>query len=574
MGLNPDALYLDLLNDLEDFVGDARLFDRRFSLEEIDNPRVWAARKLTESFYKKYVDKIRPTADQLALDKFLASNERCKVWEKTSQAMLDDLLYGTFENECYKFFNRVCQDIRHYDDIFSRGRFGPGASVGSRGTDFYTKSFSSELTVTSLGLSHLWVDYVRKLPIWNEAESNRFDSFGEPYIVKGSRLSFVPKSSDVSRCICIEPGLNMFAQLGLGSILEDHLVRSFGIDLSIQPDYNRTLARIGSIEGQYFTIDLSSASDSISLKMLRSFLPKRFLFWLEKFRSPYVEIPSGDQVELSMVSSMGNGFTFPLQTAIFCCVVSSVYKVLDIKLEKPSIHSHGNFAVFGDDIIGVSESYRLMVRLLSMLGFTVNEEKSFNEGLFRESCGYDFYRGRYVRGVYIKTLRTPQARAVVINRLNHWSAATGIYLPRTVGRLIRSLRSHHAPLVPLYENDDAGIKVPLSLIKNLRIDKDTQSIFYRKWESVATRLRVTDSGIKVGRGKPRILNIPGLLLSFLHGSLRNHTISIRTGGLKYGRRRGVSSNWNWLPASGLTAVDGWRLENAITFNFIEGDPRG
>jgi len=246
----------------------------------------------------------------------------------------------------------------------------------------------------------------------------------------------------------------MYYQLGFGRILEQRLLH-WGINLRTQPKLNRELAYQGSISGEYSTIDLSSASDSLSVGVLRQILPPQFMRWLMLLRTPSVELPSGDKLRLNMISTMGNGFTFPLETTIFSAVVRAVIKVSG---DKPTA---GTWSVFGDDIILRTKYTPDCLRLLDLLGFTVNSSKTFVEGPFRESCGRDYYRGVDVRGVYIKSLKSPQDRYVAINKLNDWTATTGISLPSAVQYLLKSVKR---ALVSPFEGLDAGIQVPISCL--------------------------------------------------------------------------------------------------------------
>jgi hypothetical protein len=60
--------------------------------------------------------------------------------------------------------------------------------------------------------------------------------------------------------------------------------------------------------------------------------------------------------------------------------------------------------VFGDDIT-VPKRYAPYVMLaLEYFGLKVNRDKSFHQGLFRESCGTDAYAGNIVTPVYVRTL--------------------------------------------------------------------------------------------------------------------------------------------------------------------------
>lgn len=261
---------------------------------------------------------------------------------------------------------------------------------------------------------------------------------------------------------------------------------------------------------------------------------------------------------LNMISTMGNGYTFPLETLLFAAVVSAAAKVSSVPLLYPHGNRLGNFAVFGDDIIVPPEMVRNVLHLLSLLGFKTNEQKTFVEGPFRESCGRDFYSGHDVRGVYIKSLRTMQDRYVAINGLNLWSAKTGIYLPETVGLLVDSVR--FLP-VPPWENADAGIRVPLDIARS--ISHSRSGLFlYKAYKPVTKKLRVMDGEIVCPKGvKPRHYNPDGLLKSLLGGYIRSTSqkigsrkrrpdygiISIRHNRNTYTTKQEVAPSWDQLP---------------------------
>lgn len=558
------ALYQDLLDDLSRYLPQSVLADfsagRDVGSWPDITPKQVAALTLASTFYKKFIDDVSADADSAALGKFLDVNKRCGTWVCELRDSGDEILYGIFKQKLYEFFYPENGNplIHSFDNIMRRGRCGPGASVGSIGGDHYTKMYSSGLTFTSSAIYRAYRSYVDQYPNEADAELIRQAHYGHENIVPGNRLSFVPKKRDISRVICVEPTLNMYAQLGLGSILEDRLRRSFGIDFHYQPFWNRELARVGSGSGQYFTIDLESASDSMSLRMLREVLPPNVFAWFNLLRSPQCTLPNGTQVQMNMISTMGNGFTFPLQTILFTCMVSAAYDLEGIDTLPSSVDSLGNFGVFGDDIVGLASCHSNVRRLLRILGFTVNAEKSFFEGTFRESCGGDYFSGHPVRGVYVKTLRTPQARAVVLNRLHHWSSVTGIFLPKTTRTLYQSIPKR---FVPYWENDDAGIKVPFSLVDKMRRSRHTQSIKYRKWVNRVHRIKI--DGWQSLHRKGRIYNSYGLYLSFLSGHIRSSSITLRQREVDYTTKAAVAPCWD-PPRKVLVPDTSWqRWETAV-----------
>jgi len=572
-----DQLFDDLLCDLEAYLptGYKPGLDWGPDLD----PQSVAAISLVKSFYKKFRTSSRttPEGDAVASKKFLRSNERCRTWAYAPCTSLDEELMGEFKNLLYRFFYPQGHHlVFHLNDLFDRGRCGPGVAVGGRGEDFYTKFFDSPLACTSRQLEIAYSNAIAndQRSTWATADSNRASLWGDPTLVPGSRFSFVPKDDTTSRLIAIEPSLNMFYQLGLGRLLEERLVSFFGLDITSQPQINQEAARFGSVTDDLATLDLSNASDSLGLPMLEWALPRPTLDVLKLLRSPLGNL-SGEQLELHMVSTMGNGFTFPLETLVFSCVVVACIKSIGHQAVRPYSTSvtalepnelNGYWGVFGDDIICHKRVALRVIRLLGLLGFEVNSDKSFVEGVFRESCGRDFYRGRDVRGVYVKRLDTPESRYVAINALNVWSAKTGIPLVRVIRRLVATVR--WLPIPP-GENHDAGIRVPFEMVRESSKRTINKSVIYSRRVGNPKRLTIKDGTIWVPKQmKRRFFNPEGLLLAFLHGSVRDCRITLRQSEVRYHTKRGVTPNWDYIPPTGDIAslCGGSRWESATEIN--------
>lgn len=575
-----DLLFFDLLQDLTDYLPAG--FKPGDGWGPDCSPTQVAAISLVKSFYKKLRKSHRgttPEGDSVASEKFLRSNERCRTWVYSPCTSLDEELMGEFKNLLYRFLYPEGHNlVFHLGDLFDRGRCGPGVAVGANGEDFYTKLFDSPLTCTSEVLIAAYSNAASndQRSTWATAESNRARQWGDPELVPGSRFCFVPKDDTTSRLIAIEPSLNMFFQLGLGRLLEERLVSFFGLDITSQPQINQEAARFGSVTNRLATLDLSNASDSLGLPMLEWALPRPFMDLLKLLRSPKGSL-SGAQLELNMVSTMGNGYTFPLETLIFSCVVVACiksfglipvrpYRTFPAALEYKELE--GFWGVFGDDIICHTRVTHRVIRLLTLLGFEVNSDKSFVEGLFRESCGRDFFRGYDVRGVYIKRLDSPESRYVAINALNVWSAKVGIPLPNVIKRLVASVR--WLPIPPA-ENHDAGIRVPFHMVREyLRRQTGTQAVMYSKRLSNPKRLTIKDGLIKVPKQmKRRFFNPEGLLLAFLHGSVRDCRITLRQSDVRYHTKHGITPYWDFIPPTSDIAslCGGPRWESAVDINF-------
>ncbi len=498
---------------------------------------------LSKSFWKKFQDDIDEAADARCFELFKKSNERCAAFAFTPQSIQDDEVIGEVKSLWWDIIGNGPESNLHMAEILDHGGVGPGASVGARSDNFYTKLFDSTLTGTSDQLYRYYRYAILNYPTHLSAEVERDKRYGYK-IVGGNRLSFVPKTAEISRSICTEPTLNMYFQKGIGTSLEKMLRNKFKIDLSYQPILNRKLAQLGSIDGSFGTIDLSSASDSISLKMLEQALPDELVRLLKFARSPSVVYPNGTLNELYMVSSMGNGFTFPLQTLLFSTIVVSCYRVLGIKPEYGR-RGPANWAVFGDDIIVRKDAYDFVVRTLNLFGFSVNDDKSFNCGSFRESCGGDYFRGHNIRGVYCKSLKTSADVYSVTNRLIRWSARTGILLPKTMVVLLGMAK--FLP-IPFHDGDAEGIKTPFPPA-DLRRDPYTGSIIYHALVKKPSTIKLPCSKDEnltfrhYGRRRKVSFNPDGLLVSFIGGFVRNGRIGVRVQTDSFKVRRCLTSRW-------------------------------
>lgn len=273
--------------------------------------------------------------------------------------------------------------------------------------------------------------------------------------VSGNRVTFVPKTAVTERAIAIEPLVNIYAQLGLGAMIRKRLRAFADVDLDDQ-SINQELAREGSTHGFLATIDLSSASDTIAKEMVRAILPDAWFSALDSCRSKVGTLDKGPFV-YEKFSSMGNGFTFELESLIFWALARSACVVSG----EPEMVS-----VYGDDIVVPVGAYETLMEILTFFGFRVNPSKSFRYGYFRESCGKDYYDGYNVRPFLQKEvpekLEQLLALANGLRRLAHrWSYPFGcdVRLQRAwraaVQSIPRTLTKHLR--VPAHAGDTEGL---------------------------------------------------------------------------------------------------------------------
>lgn len=232
--------------------------------------------------------------------------------------------------------------------------------------------------------------------------------------VRGNRFTSVAKDSTKNRGICVEPSLNVGYQLSVGSHIRERLYTVAGIDIKGRPgrpetsaqSVHRRLARAASVQRNLSTLDLSNASDTISLVLVKLLLPKGWFDLLSALRSPETNV-NGQWIKLHKFSSMGNGFTFELETLLFFAIAKAIYK-------------DGFVSAYGDDLIVPHDESESLRPALKFFGFVVNRSKSFTSSAhpFRESCGGDYLCGEAVRPIYLKTLpATPSEWMALHNRV-------------------------------------------------------------------------------------------------------------------------------------------------------------
>jgi hypothetical protein len=529
---------------------------------------------------KKFLDSntITQEAEQEALRRLKESNSLCQEWSFKPNLSLDEMILGDVSSLMDSFFFPDGLGLLSLTAIAERFGVGPGANVGAtKDNSFIGKVFNGPMSCTDRSLYRMYELAISRSPRWSAAEKRRCSTHGLR-VVHGEKWSAVPKTSvpAVARGIGTQPLLNMLFQKGIGIALEERLKTRFHIDLSAQPDLNKRLALEGSIGNSFATVDLKEASNSISLALCKEILPASQLAWLLRTRCARTTLPSGEGLDLYILSGMGNGYTFPLQTAIFASIAitamrhAGITPIYNVWCKTWRRWIPGNFGVFGDDIIVPSQAYGMLHRALVLLGFRVNDDKSFFAGRFRESCGGDYFSGHDVRPVYCKSLATQQDVYSLFNRTIRWSAKHGIALDAT-WTLLRSRISQRKLLtVPFTEGDTGGFKVPYFSAVGQASDRNTHSIIYRACVPKASEVDLTrQKHAKERLGYHGDTNYHGTLVALLGGFVRNNRITlIAKGAVRYIVRWRLVPSWDWIPEADLTRDQGerWKALAAVEFN--------
>lgn len=192
-----------------------------------------------------------------------------------------------------------------------------------------------------------------------------------------SRVVVVEKDYRGGRVIAAEPVVHQFLQQGLGRTMRERLIRSGCRHLD---DASLHINRLTHRASTVATVDLSDASDWLSMRLVAALLPTKWLHALFSARTRFCQV--GPQtVENRSAATMGNGFCFPLLTLICMCAC-----------HVSGARSH-DYSVFGDDIIIADRYYDELVFVLACFGLHVNHAKSFRaESPFAETCGYDLWK--------------------------------------------------------------------------------------------------------------------------------------------------------------------------------------
>lgn len=222
------------------------------------------------------------------------------------------------------------------------------------------------------------------------------------------KVMFVPKNWKTYRTVSMEPVAYMFMQLGANNAIKRYLrnghsrmARHYCVDTE---DKNRELARLGSIDGSYSTIDISAASDSVSLELALTWFDMSSLgLFVRNLRTDFAEFDCEtsefwgrdrirDLIRVGKFAPMGSGLCFSIESTVFCAMSESAVRCT------PGVRR--DYRVYGDDIVIDTAAAPTLMRILQERGFAPNKLKSFMNppgndvtDFFRESCGGEYLNG-------------------------------------------------------------------------------------------------------------------------------------------------------------------------------------
>ncbi|DAD50965.1 RNA-directed RNA polymerase [ssRNA phage SRR6255746_4] len=412
---NPNFLSPSIRQEID---GNLRsLFNRETEAE------TYRGREILSLFWSKYSspglstitgkkDSTPRERKERAIAKWLRANDRCR---KTNLRLNDGVEISFRSKRSRKGFitsseiltwasKFICDTIGAEPPLdMGISAFSGGASTRvKRGPGTIASKFEGKAHVSASALPW-FVPLMERYGLWRD-DSLRYEAFE---IIEHSVMFTVPKNSEIDRVACKEPEINMYLQKSVGDFFRHRLKRS-GIDLNDQTR-NQRLARLGSYRNgqsasrRLSTLDLSSASDTVSTELVKQLLPSGWFDLLNALRVKWTVLPSGETVPLEMFSSMGNGFTFELESLIFWALTRSVAFLS---------RSKGTISVYGDDIIAPRDVALHLQRVLPYFGFILNKDKSYVRGFYRESCGKAWLFGSDVTPVYHREYITEMTQVI------------------------------------------------------------------------------------------------------------------------------------------------------------------
>lgn len=345
---------------------------------------------------------------------------RKRVKKAISQYVSTDMDIPELPEALINELRETCDYL--YGDLFSdveKEFYKEFPSRHSSGSLATRESYNSRFA------SRVWTDRLQEvLPSWDFLDVNWRHNMDEPvqYLSSseepGCRVFTVPKTMKSPRIIAMEPAYNNLVQQGVLQTINSTLCRNkYKMLRSMlywdDQGRNQKMAQEGSVHGNLCTIDLSEASDRVGLSLVRDCLLGNHGFLRSvalASRSEKAELPDGTIVPLKKFASMGSALTFPFETMVFFAIClqgfwKSHYRISVDKLE-------GSFAVYGDDIVVPTNSMSSVIQELEAYGLKVNLNKSFGQGLFRESCGGDYFRGGRVNPVRLRSSLPGDTRCV------------------------------------------------------------------------------------------------------------------------------------------------------------------
>jgi len=399
-------------------------------------------------------------------------------------------LLRAFDRVCGRLFSKLPR--LELDEL--RPSHGPGAVADARsGADKY--------------LFPTWPDKLEVLFPHNYFARSREDlDITDPIDYSceefPARLIAVPKTLKGPRMIASEPTAHQYIQHALMEWLRQHMPRLLRpcVDFKDQ-EPSRALCLEASSTGSLATVDLSSASDRLSCWVVeRAFQYNRDVLdalWACRTRCCRISVRDADGVLageedfllLRKFAPMGSGVTFPVQSLVYAAMAIAVVLYDEGKgarVTDRTIRSViSRVRVFGDDIILPTSSVSSLDLLLTHCQLKLNASKTHWQGLFRESCGMDAFRGSEVTPVYLRDFQPGHTGEDLVSWVAVSNNAHAAWLINLAEYMVERLPEEQRKLIPL-----SSMKEPLPSLTLTTYSPSPPEMGDRRWNSDLQRFEV------------------------------------------------------------------------------------
>lgn len=382
------------------------IFDRRSGiLKELPNLQaIWAIRQFTGMWSKIEIDCSQERVD-LAYKEYSLSEVTVRLADASRTA--EDL--KDFQRVSSLLFSHLFLKL---DLMVKHGEVVPKHGSGSTAEGILgNKKF----------LSCTWTDRLEYLfPAREFLSSSYSHSFEHDIVWRAPaheppvKVIHVPKTLKTPRIIAMEPVHMMYVQQGLMEIIYENVKRDNFLSRFISfedQSPNQVMAREGSITKELATLDLSAASDLVSNQLVRE-LTRCFPNLFEAVQASRSQVADvrGELIRLAKFASMGSALCFPMETFVFLTLIFvGIERARATRLSLRDIASFSDSVrVYGDDMIVPVDYVHDVVAVLQSFGLKVNSGKSFWTGMFRESCGKEYYNGSDVSIVKLRSMLPTQ----------------------------------------------------------------------------------------------------------------------------------------------------------------------
>jgi hypothetical protein len=380
-----------------------RVFDRSNGrlLEVPDVDAIFAIRQITLMWAK-----IEIPCTPARVSRAIAGYIECESDVRRFDALRSQDMYSDFKRISDLLFRdlfvSIDRKVAYYELV---PKHGPGATADKlMGNQKYNQVEWTDR------LEEVFPHRIYLFPNWGLSRQLPESDIREPGNERPVRVITVPKTQKTPRIIAIEPTCMQYMQQAVLEVIYDGVDEDFVLSSLIgflDQTPNQELARKGSIDGKLATLDLKEASDRVSNQLVLNMLSSypHLNDAVQATRSRKADVPGHGVKRLAKFASMGSALCFPFEAMTFLTLIFlGIERELSRPLTKKDVRSFlGKVRVFGDDIIVPKEYTRSVVRELEAFGFLVNSSKSFWNGLFRESCGKEYYAGQDVSITRVRT---------------------------------------------------------------------------------------------------------------------------------------------------------------------------